>query len=108
MKRIKQNDIVIVTAGKSKHHTGKVMRVLDNKVWVEGANLVKKHVKPNPQLEEKGGIIAKEGAIHISNVALYNSVTEKADRVGFRMIEKDGKTHKVRYFKSNNELVDLV
>jgi large subunit ribosomal protein L24 len=108
MKRIKQNDTVIVTAGKSKHHTGKVIRVLDNKVWVEGANLVKKHVKPNPQLEEKGGIIAKEGAIHISNVALYNSVSGKADRVGFRMIDKDGKTYKVRYFKSNNELVDLV
>ena len=108
MKRIKQNDTVIVTAGKSKSHIGKVMRVLDNKVWVEGANMVKKHVKPNPQLEQKGGIIAKEGSVHISNVALYNSVTEKADRVGFRVIEKDGKTHKVRYFKSNDELVDLV
>ncbi|MDP3560805.1 MAG: 50S ribosomal protein L24 [Legionellaceae bacterium] len=108
MKRIKQNDTVIVIAGKSKDHTGKVMKVLGDKVWVEGANLIKKHVKPNPQLEQKGGIISKENGIHISNVALYNSAAGKADRVGFRVIEKDGKNHKVRYFKSNNELVDLV
>jgi large subunit ribosomal protein L24 len=109
MKRIKKNDTVIVTVGKSKHHTGKVIRLVgDNKVLVEGANLVKKHVKPNPQIEEKGGIVSKESAIHISNVALYNEATKKADRVGFRTIEKDGKTYKVRYFKSNDELVDLI
>lgn len=108
MKRIKKNDNVIVIAGRSKDQIGKVIRVLDDKVWVEGANLVKKHVKPNPRLEEKGGIISKEAPIHISNVALYNEATKKADRVGFRIIEKDGKTYKVRYFKSNDELVDLI
>lgn len=108
MNRIKKNDTVIVTTGKSRNHTGKVMRVLGDRIWVEGANLIKKHVKPNPQLEQKGGIITQEASVHISNVALYNSVTNKADKVGFKVIEKDGKSHKVRYFKSNNELVDLV
>lgn len=108
MNRIKKNDTVIVTVGKSKGQIGKVMSVLGEKVLVEGLNLVKKHVKPNPQLDQKGGILSKEAPIHISNVALYNSVTQKADKVGFKVIEKDGKAHKVRYFKSNNELVDLV
>ncbi len=108
MKRIKQNDTVIVTTGKSKNHTGKVTRVLDDKVWVEGANIIKKHVKPNPQLDQKGGIVSKEAPIHVSNVALYNTATGKPDRVGFRQIEKEGKTYKVRYFKSNNEQIDLV
>ncbi|MDF1757714.1 MAG: 50S ribosomal protein L24 [Legionellaceae bacterium] len=108
MKRIKKGDTVIVTVGKSKHHIGKVIRVLNEKVWVEGANLIKKHVKPNPQLEEKGGIISKEAPVHISNVALYNEKTKKADKVGFKITEKDGKTYKARYFKSDNELVDLI
>lgn len=108
MKRIRKNDKVIITTGKSKKHVGKVLQVIGEKVVVEGANLLKKHVKPNPQINQKGGIISKEGPVHVSNVALYNSVTDKADKVGFRLIEKDGKTHKVRYFKSNNELVDLV
>lgn len=108
MKRIKKGDTVVVLAGRSKHHQGKVLRVLDDKVWVEGANLIKKHIKPNPQLEQKGGIQTQEASIHVSNVALYNPATQKADRVGFRFVDKDGKKHKVRYFKSNNELVDLV
>lgn len=108
MKRIKKDDKVMIIAGKSKNHEGKVIKVLLDKVWVEGANLIKKHVKPNPQLEQKGGIKTIEAPIHLSNVALYNPATQKADRVGFRFIEKDGKKHKVRYFKSNNELVDLV
>jgi len=108
MKRIKKGDTVIVITGKSKSHVGKVMRVLGTRVLVEGANLVKKHVKPNPSAQNTGGIISTEAALDVSNVALYNSVTKKADRVGFRFIEKDGKAHKVRYFKSNNELVDLV
>ena len=82
--------------------------MLDDKVVVEGANLMKKHVKPNPQLEQKGGIIAMEAPLHVSNVALLNPVTKKADKVGFKYLEKDGNTHKVRYFKSNNEVVDLV
>ncbi|OGV34625.1 MAG: 50S ribosomal protein L24 [Legionellales bacterium RIFCSPHIGHO2_12_FULL_35_11] len=108
MKRIKKNDTVIVIAGRSKEHTGQVIRVIDDKVWVAGANLIKKHVKPNPQLEQKGGIIPMEAPIHISNVAIYNETTKKADRVGFKTVEKDGKASKVRYFKSNGELVDLI
>ncbi len=111
MKRIKSGDTVIVIAGKSKGHIGKVLRVITgtlSKVVVEGANLMKKHVKPNPQLEERGGIVSKEAPLHVSNVALYNPATKKADKVGFKFLEKEGNTLKVRYFKSNNEIVDLV
>jgi large subunit ribosomal protein L24 len=108
MKRIKKGDTVIVIAGKSKGHVGNVARVIDEKVVVEGANMIKKHVKPNPQLDQKGGIISKEAPLHVSNVALYNSVAKKADKVGFKFIEKDGTKHKVRYFKSNDEVIDRV
>ena len=109
MKRIKKNDTVIVTTGKSKHHIGKVLRVVGSKVVVEGANLVKKHVKPNPQAQQPGGIIPMEAPLDTSNVALYNPSTKKADKVGFKfMTTSEGKTNKVRYFKSNQELVDLV
>ena len=108
MKRIKKGDTVILVAGKSKGHVGKVLRVNAGKVVVEGANMMKKHVKPNPQIEQKGGIIASEAPLDVSNVALYNPVTKKADKVGFKFLEKDGNPHKVRYFKSNNEIVDLV
>ncbi len=108
MNRIKAKDKVIVTTGKSKGHVGVVQKVREDKIWVEGANLIKKCVKPNPQLEQKGGIVTQESALHISNVALYNAATEKADKIGFRFVEKNGKTIKVRYFKSNNELVDAV
>ncbi len=111
MKRIKSGDTVIVIAGKSKGHIGKVLQMMNGaleKVVVEGANMMKKHVKPNPQLQQKGGIIAREAPLHVSNVALYNPVTKKADKVGFKFLEKDGNTCKVRYFKSNNEMVDLV
>lgn len=108
MKRIKKDDTVIVTVGKSKHHVGKVLRVVADKVWVEGANLVKKHEKPNPNIDKKGGIISVEAAIHISNVAIYNDATKKADKIGFKFVEKDGKKYKVRYFKSSDELVDQV
>ncbi len=108
MKRIRKGDKVIVIAGKSKGHLGDVLRVIDNKVVVEGANMMKKHVKPNPQIEQRGGIVASEAPLDISNVALYNPVTKKADKVGFKFLEKDGNTHKVRYFKSNSEVIDLV
>ena len=108
MKRIRKGDTVIVIAGKSKGHIGKVLRVVTTKVVVEGANMFKKHVKPNPQLEEKGGIISREAPLDVSNVALYNPMTKKADKVGFKFLEKDGNAHKVRYFKSNNEVVDPV
>jgi large subunit ribosomal protein L24 len=108
MKRIKKSDTVIVIAGKSKGQVGKVISVADTKVVVEGINMMKKHIKPNPQLEQKGGIIAKEAPLDISNIALYNPLTKKADKVGFKFIEKDGGKQKVRYFKSNNEVIDLV
>lgn len=108
MKRIKKGDTVIVIAGKSKGHIGEVLKVNDDKVMVDGANMIKKHVKPNPQIEEKGGIVSKEAFLHVSNVSLYNPDEKKADKVGFKTIEKDGQSFKVRYFKSNNELVDRV
>lgn len=106
MKRIRSGDTVIVIAGKSKGHIGKVLRVSNDLVVVEGANLIKKHVKPNPQLNEKGGIITKEAALNVSNVAIYNPNSKTADKIGFKFLEKDGSNQKVRYFKSNNELID--
>lgn len=106
MKRIKKNDTVIVITGKSKNHVGKVLKVVADKVWVEGANLAHKHEKPNPNLDKKGGIISIESALHVSNVAMYNETTKKAEKIGFKYIEKDGKKYKVRYFKSNDELID--
>jgi len=108
MKRIKAGDTVIVTTGKSKRHIGKVKRVKDDKVVVEGANMQTKHVKPNPQLQRQGGIITSEAPLNISNVAICNPVSNKADKVGFKFIEKDGNKHKVRFYKSNNELIDIV
>lgn len=108
MKRIQSGDLVIVTTGKSKGHTGIVTKVYGQKVTVEGANLIKKHVKPNPQLNEKGGILTREAPIDVSNVALYNPITKKADKVGFKYLEKGDKKQKVRYFKSNNEVVNPV
>ena len=100
--KILKNDEVIVIAGKDAGKQGKVTKVTaDGKLFVEGVNLIKKHQKPNPQLGVAGGIIEKEAALNASNVALFNSATSKADRVGFRF--EDGK--KVRFFKSTNELV---
>ncbi|MBK2125982.1 50S ribosomal protein L24 [Fangia hongkongensis] len=107
MNRLKKGDDVIVVAGKEKGRRGTIVSVLSDKdrVVVEGVNLVKKHVKPNPNKGVEGGIVEKEASIHASNVALYNPATEKADRVGFKFVEDGSK--KVRYFKSNGELVDL-
>ena len=101
--KIRRDDEVIVLAGKDKGKTGKVTRVLveKSKVFVSGVNLVKKHQKPVPQLQQPGGIVDQEAPIHVSNVAVVNPATGKADRIGFRV--EDGK--KVRFFKSNNELV---
>ncbi len=101
--KIRLNDEVIVIAGKNKGKTGKVVKVLtaEHKVVVEGLNLVKRHVKPNPAYGIEGGIVTKPAPIDVSNVAIYNPSTQKADRVGFRF--EDNK--KVRFFKSNNELV---
>ncbi len=101
--KIRRDDEVIVLAGKDKGRSGKVTKVLveDGKVYVEGVNLIKKHTKPVPQLQQPGGIIEKEAPINVSNIAILNPTSGKADRVGFRF--EDGK--KVRFFKSNNELV---
>ena len=105
MQKIKVGDNVIVTTGREKGRTGKVLRVLnkENRVVVEGLNIVKKHVRPNPNKNEQGGIREREASMHISNVGLVNPTTAKVDRVGFRYLD-DGK--KVRYFKSNNEIID--
>ena len=100
--KIKRDDEVIVITGKDKGKTGKVSQVLSNgKIIIEGVNTVKKHQKPNPQAGVEGGIVEQSAPIQISNVAILNSETGKADRVGFRL--EDDK--KVRFFKSNNELV---
>jgi large subunit ribosomal protein L24 len=105
MQKIKQGDEVIVLIGKDKGKQGKVIKILEsNKILVEGVNRAKKHQKGNPNLGISGGIIEKDMPIDVSNVALYNPKTKKADRVGFRFLE-DGK--KVRYFKSTNEVVGL-
>jgi large subunit ribosomal protein L24 len=105
MRRIRKDDEVIVITGKDKGRRGKITRVMnDDRVIVAGANLVKRHTKPNPARGIAGGIIEREAAIHISNVMLFNPLTKKGDRVGFRLLE-DGR--KVRYFKSNNEIVDV-
>ncbi|KTD17634.1 50S ribosomal protein L24 [Legionella jordanis] len=108
MKRIRTGDTVVITTGKSKNHIGKVLKVLDNTVVVEGGNLIKKHLRPNPQINQQGGIVTREAPIDVSNVALYNPISKKADKIGFKFIEKDGKKYKVRYFKSNNEIIDIV
>ena len=104
MNRIRKGDTVVVTAGRDKDRTGTVVGVMaDGRVLVEGVNMVKKHQRPNPQRGVQGGIVQKEAALHASNVALLNPATKKADRVGVRTL-KDGR--KVRFFKSNGELVD--
>ncbi|MES9990480.1 MAG: 50S ribosomal protein L24 [Candidatus Thiodiazotropha sp.] len=103
--KIKKGDEVIVISGKDKGKRGTVVRMLqDDRLVVENVNMAKKHTKPNPNKGEPGGILDKEMPLHISNVALYNPVTDKADRVGFKILE-DGK--KVRVFKSNQEVVDI-
>ena len=105
MRRIKKGDNVIVTTGKDKGRRGSVLRLVDAEhVLVEGVNKVKKHQKPNPLKNNTGGIIDKEMPIHISNVMLFNPTTQKADRVGMKVLD-DGR--RVRYFKSNGEMVDV-
>ena len=104
MKKIKRDDEVIVIAGKDNGKRGTVTKVnSDGRLVVSGINMVKRHTKPNPMLGTPGGIVEKEAPIQASNVAIFNPTTNKADRVGFKVLE-DGK--KVRVFKSNDELVD--
>jgi len=105
LNKIKKGDDVIVLSGKDKGKTGQVLSVLNNsKVVVENINIVKKHQKGNPNTGQESGIVEKEMPIHISNVLLLNPITNKGDKVGIKKLE-DGT--KVRYFKSNNEVVDI-
>jgi len=103
MRKIRKGDNVVVIAGRDKGKRGQVAAVVDAEhVLVAGINQVKKHTRPNPMKNEVGGIVTKDMPIHVSNVAIWNPVTQKADRIGIRMLE-DGR--KVRFFKSNGELV---
>ncbi|MFZ5467185.1 MAG: 50S ribosomal protein L24 [Pseudomonadota bacterium] len=104
MNKIRKGDEIVVITGKDKGRRGTVLKVgADNRIVVQGINLVKKHQKPNPMVGIPGGIIEKEMPIDISNVMLFNPATQKGDRVGFRTLD-DGR--KVRFFKSNGEVVD--
>ncbi|GAA5446000.1 MULTISPECIES: 50S ribosomal protein L24 [Microbulbifer] len=103
MRKIKRDDEVIVIAGRDKGKRGSVRKVLnDGRLIVSGIQMIKKHQKPNPQLGVAGGIVEKEAAIQASNVAIFNPNTQKADRVGFKVLE-DGT--KIRVFKSSGEAI---
>ena len=106
MKKIKKGDEVIILTGKSKGMHGKVLSVSAGgaKVIVEGANLVKKCIKPNPNTNTQGGIVEREAPLARSKVAIYNPITKKADRVAFKFLD-DGK--KVRCFKTNGEPIEV-
>ena len=105
MNKIKKGDQVIVLSGKDKGRQGQVLKVMKNsKILIENINIVKKHQKGNPNTGEESGIVEKEMPIHLSNVTLFNPITKKGDKVGFKVLE-DGR--KVRFFKSNNEVVDI-
>jgi large subunit ribosomal protein L24 len=104
MEKIRKGDEVVVLVGKDRGRRGTVLRRVDAEhVVVEGVNRVKKHVRPNPLKGQAGGIVEKEMPLHVSNVGLFNPATQKADRVGVKVLE-DGR--RVRFFKSNGELVN--
>ncbi len=103
MRKIKRGDEVVVITGKDRGKRGKVLRVVGDRVIVEGVNIVKKHQKPNPVLGIEGGIVEREAPIHISNVMLFNPKTGRGDRVGFKFLENG---RKVRYFKSTGDIVE--
>jgi large subunit ribosomal protein L24 len=104
MNKIRKGDDIVVIAGKDKGKRGTVLVWLDSdRLVVEGINRVKKHTKPNPMKGQPGGIVEKEMPIQVSNVALFNPATQKADRVGFKILDGG---RKVRVFKSNGEVVD--
>ena len=105
MRKIRKGDDVVVITGRDRGKRGTVLRVVDAEhIVVEGANRVKKHQRPNPMKGITGGIVEKDLPLHISNVALFNPTTKKADRIGIRKLE-DGR--RVRVFKSNGEVVDV-
>ena len=103
MNKIRKGDEVVVIAGRDKGRRGTVVKVLGDHLIVENVNMVKRHTKPNPRTNAQGGIVSKEAPIDLSNVMLWNPVTKKGDRVGMRSLA-DGR--KVRFFKSNKEVVD--
>jgi large subunit ribosomal protein L24 len=104
MRKIRKGDNVVVIAGRDKGKRGSVLRVVDDShVVVEGVNRVKKHQRPNPMRGTTGGIVDMEVPIDVSNVAILNPATQKADRIGFRVLD-DGR--KVRFLKSNGEVID--
>jgi large subunit ribosomal protein L24 len=105
MSKIRKGDDVVVLSGRDKGKRGTVLQIIENsRILVDNVNVIKKHVKPNPNRGETGGIIEKEAPIQISNVALFNPNTNKADRVGYKVLE-DGR--KVRVFKSDGEVADI-
>jgi large subunit ribosomal protein L24 len=105
MRKIKKGDDVIVIAGKDKGKRGSILRVIDDQqVVVEGVNVAKKHQRPNPMKGQTGGIIDKEMPLHVSNVAIFNPATKKADRVGIKVMDNG---RRVRVFKSNGEMIDV-
>jgi large subunit ribosomal protein L24 len=104
MQKLKRDDEVIVVAGRDKGKRGKITRVLGNgRVIVSGINMVKRHTKPNPNIGKQGGIVEKEAGIDISNIAIFNPKSAKADKVGIQ-VETDGT--KKRVFKSDSSLID--
>jgi len=105
MQRIKKGDDVIVLAGRDKGMRGNVVKVIkDEKALVDNINVVKRHTRGNPNTGETGGIMKKESPIHLSNLALFNSTSGRGERISYKVL-KDGR--KVRYFKSNDEVIDL-
>jgi len=105
MSKLRKGDDVVVLSGRDKGKRGTVLQIIENsRILVDNVNVIKKHVKPNPNRGETGGIIEKEAPIQISNVALFNPNTNKADRVGYKVLE-DGR--KVRVFKSDGEVADI-
>ena len=105
MNKLKKGDTVIITAGKDKGKKGEVMNVIDDEnLVVSNINLAKKHIKGNPNKGQDGGIIEREMPIHISNIMIFNPLTKKGDRVGFKKLDT-GKN--VRIFRSNKEVIDI-
>lgn len=104
MNKLKRDDEVIVVTGKDKGKRGTISRIVDrDRVVVAGVNMVKRHTRPNPNMGQPGGIIEKEASLHVSNVAIFNPETNKADRVGIQVLEDGAKR---RVFKSNGQKID--
>ncbi|MEC9205879.1 MAG: 50S ribosomal protein L24 [Pseudomonadota bacterium] len=105
MNKLKKGDMVIVTAGKEKGKKGEIMKIVDSEnLIISSVNFAKKHVKPNPNKGVDGGVLEREMPMHISNIMIFNQLTKKGDRVGFKKLD-NGK--KVRVYKSNGEVIDI-